>query len=75
MLAAVVATVAPGEVWVADRNFCVSGFLHAIEHRQAFFIIRQHGGLTTNPLAAMPGMDHKERKAAKKMWLPATSME
>jgi hypothetical protein len=38
---------------VADRNFCVAGFLHAIDRRQAFFIIRQHGGLTTKPLEAM----------------------
>jgi IS4 transposase len=53
LLGAVADTVAPGEVWVADRNFCVSGFLHGIDQRQAFFIIRQHGGLTTKPLEAM----------------------
>jgi IS4 transposase len=53
LLEAVAATVAPGEVWVADRNFCVSGFLHAIDRRAAFFIIRQHGGLTTKPLEPM----------------------
>jgi hypothetical protein len=53
LLAAVAATVEPGEVWVADRNFCVSGFLHAIDRRQAFFVIRQHGGLSTRPLEPM----------------------
>jgi hypothetical protein len=37
LLGAVAETVQPGEVWVADRNFCVSGFLHAIHQRQAFF--------------------------------------
>lgn len=54
LLGAVGDTVALGEVWVADRNFWVSGFLYAIERRVAFFIIRQHGGLTTKPLEAMP---------------------
>ena len=53
LLREVADTVAPGEVWVADRNFCVAAFLHAIEARQGFFIIRQHGGLTTKPLEAM----------------------
>jgi IS4 transposase len=53
LLGAVADTVAPGEVWVADRNFCVAGFLHTIDRRAAFFIIRQHGGLTTKPLEAM----------------------
>ena len=47
LLDAVADTLAPGEVWVADRNFCVAGFLHAIDRRQAFFIVRPHGGLTT----------------------------
>jgi hypothetical protein len=53
LLEAVADTVAPGEVWVADRNFCVSGFLHAIDRRAAFCIIRQHGGLTTKPSEPM----------------------
>ncbi|MFN2232132.1 MAG: transposase [Anaerolineae bacterium] len=53
LLGAVADTVQPDEVWVADRNFCVSGFLYAIHQRQAFFIIRQHGGLTTKPLEPM----------------------
>lgn len=53
LLGAVADTVQPEEVWVADRNFCVSGFLHAIHQRQAFFIIRQHGGLATQPSEPM----------------------
>ncbi len=53
LLEAVADTVAPGEVWAADRNFCVAGFLHAIERRAACFIIRQHGSLTTKPLEPM----------------------
>lgn len=53
LLDAVLDTVQPRDVWVADRNFCVSSFLHGIHRRSAFFIIRQHGGLVTKPLEAM----------------------
>lgn len=53
LLEEVIATVAPGDVWVADRNFCVAAFLFAIHQKQAFFVIRQHGNLTTKPLAPM----------------------
>jgi hypothetical protein len=50
LLEAVADTVAPGEVRVAGRTFRVAGFLHAIDRRAAFCIIRQHGGLATEPL-------------------------
>ena len=52
-MGAVADCVVPGEVWVAERNFCVAGLLYAIEQQAAFFIIRQHGGLTTKPLEPM----------------------
>lgn len=42
LLNAVLPTVQPGEVWVADRNFCTMGFLEGLAQRQAFFAIRQH---------------------------------
>ncbi len=35
----------PGDVWVADRNFCTIGFLFGIMRRDGFFAIRQHGNL------------------------------
>jgi hypothetical protein len=35
----------PGDVWVADRNFCTLGFLFGIMKRDGFFAIRQHGNL------------------------------
>lgn len=50
LLGEVIPTVAAGDVWVADRNFCVLRFLSEIHRQQAFFIIRQHANLTTNPL-------------------------
>jgi hypothetical protein len=36
-------TVRPGAVWVADRNFCTTGFLFGIDRRGSRFVIRQHG--------------------------------
>jgi hypothetical protein len=44
LLPQVLATVKPGEVWIADRNFCTTGFLFGIRALKAFFVIRQHGG-------------------------------
>jgi len=38
----IVATMAARDVWIADRNFCTTGFLFAIAERSAFFVIRQH---------------------------------
>jgi IS4 transposase len=32
----------PGEVWVADRNFCTPLFLWELNLNRAFFIVRQH---------------------------------
>jgi len=32
----------PGEVWIADRNFCTSMFIDELAEKQAFFVIREH---------------------------------
>jgi IS4 transposase len=31
-----------GQCWIADRNFCIHGFLFGIAARDAFFVVRQH---------------------------------
>lgn len=49
LLAAVAATVQPGEVWIADRNFCVTQFLFDIHHQEAFFVIRWHQKMPYQP--------------------------
>ena len=36
-------TIAPGDVWFADRNFCTTGFLSAFFTARSHFVIRQHG--------------------------------
>lgn len=35
-------TVNPGQVWIADRNFCTRLLLFGIHERGAYFIIREH---------------------------------
>lgn len=34
--------VRPGELWIADRNFCTTTLLFGIAQREASFVIRQH---------------------------------
>lgn len=43
LLPDVLETVEADDVWVADRNFCTTGFVFGIHRREAFFLIRQHG--------------------------------
>jgi hypothetical protein len=42
LLEAVLKTIRPREVWIADRNFCTTSFLFGIARRRGFFVIRQH---------------------------------
>jgi IS4 transposase len=42
LLLAVLETVQANDVWLADRNFCTTGFLFGLKRRSAFFVIRQH---------------------------------
>ena len=42
LLEEVLPTVEQDDLWIADRNFCTTGFLFGIDDRQAGFVIRQH---------------------------------
>lgn len=42
LLPQVLATVEANDLWIADRNFCTTGFLCGLIKRQAAFVIRQH---------------------------------
>ena len=42
LLDQVLQTIRSGEVWIADRNFCTTGFLFGIARRGGSFVIRQH---------------------------------
>jgi len=50
LLDQVIPTVAAGDLWIDDRNFCTFDFLWGIAQRQAFFITRQHGNMVCQPL-------------------------
>jgi len=43
VLPQVLSTVEEGDLWMADRNFCTTGFLFGIARQKAAFLIRQHG--------------------------------
>ena len=43
LLDQVLEAIRPGEVRIADRNFCTTGFLFGIDRRGGAFVIRQHG--------------------------------
>ena len=45
--AELLALVRPGELWIADRNFCTTTLLFGMAQRGASFIIRQHGSTLT----------------------------
>ncbi len=47
LLAPVLETVAENDVWVADRNFCTTGFLFGVAGRNGFFVIRRHAATLT----------------------------
>jgi IS4 transposase len=42
LLPQVLPTVQERDLWIADRNFCTTGFLFGIATRHAAFVIRQH---------------------------------
>jgi hypothetical protein len=43
LLDEVLAVVGPGDLWIADRNFCTLKFLFGIDQARAAFVLRQHG--------------------------------
>ena len=42
LLGEVLGSVRPGDLWIADRNFCTTDFLFGIARRGGCFVIRQH---------------------------------
>ena len=52
LLPAVLAQVQPGELWIADRNFCTRGWLWGLHARGAVGLVREHGHMPFTPLAA-----------------------
>jgi DDE family transposase len=60
LFGALLKTVAAGDRWMEDRNFCTRDFLWAIDKREAFFITREHLGLTFEIGDALHACGHTE---------------
>ena len=53
LLGEVLKTVAPRDLWVADRNFCTLMFLQGIVRSDGFFVIREHKNLPWEPISEL----------------------
>jgi hypothetical protein len=42
LVAELLPTVAPGDLWIEDRNFCTTKFVFGVAERQGGFLVRQH---------------------------------
>lgn len=51
LLSPVLETIKKNDLWCADRNFCVLSFLFGIQHKSAYFAIRQHANTPFNTLS------------------------
>lgn len=50
LLPQVLETVEAKDLWIADRNFCTTGFLFGIAQQKGFYVIRQHASTLTYEL-------------------------
>jgi hypothetical protein len=61
--------VGPGQLWLADRNFCTTAFLQGLVHRQAHALIREHGQLRFTPLEPMREIGLSEGAQVGEQWV------
>ena len=57
LLPQVLETVEAKDLWIADRNFCTTGFLFGIAQQKGFFVIRQHASTLTYELLGESSQD------------------
>jgi hypothetical protein len=72
LLATVLETVRPQQLWIADRNMCTLDFLRGIDERQAAFVIREHQGLPWQPLDDLEWVSQTEAGA---LWEQAIEIQ
>lgn len=65
LFGSVLATVQPGQLWIADRNMCTLDFLTGIAQRQAAFVIREH---QTMPWQALSELQFVSKVEAGELW-------
>src|SRR3954447_4280700 len=65
--------VAPGQLWIMDRNFCVRSLLFRIERAEAFFLVRWHR--STLPFRATGRLRPRGRCAAGRIFEQTIAVE
>ena len=75
LLGQVLATVEPGDVWIKDRNFCVRDFLCGIEDAKAYFISRQHQGLSWEAVSPQQYAGQTETGKLYEQWVRVVDAE
>jgi hypothetical protein len=53
-------SVQPGDLWIADRNFCTREFLGQLDRLGAFFVIREHQSFPCDLLDSLGPDQHTE---------------
>ena len=73
LLPAVLERVQPGELWLADRNFCTRGLLWGLHQRGAVGLVREHEQMRCTPLEAMRviGEIDSGRVSEQRVWIEA----
>jgi len=75
LLGDVVSTVQPGDIWIADRNFCVRGFLEGIKAREGHFVFRLHKGLSVTSLGSERRVGSTETGTVYEQWVEMGATE
>src|SRR3954466_3579098 len=63
LLADVIRTVEPRDLWIEDRNFCTLGFICGVAQRQGFVLVREHKGLPWQARSPLRDMGRTETGA------------
>jgi hypothetical protein len=63
LLADVIRTVEPRDLWIEDRNFCTLGFIFGVAQRQGFVLVREHKGLPWQARSPLRDMGRTETGA------------
>lgn len=63
LLADVIRTVEPRDLWIEDRNFCTLGFIFGVARRQGFVLVREHKGLPWQAKSPLRDMGRTETGA------------
>ena len=75
LLGQVLPTVHALDVWFMDRNFCVRDFLCGMEAQGAYFVCRQHQGLSFEALGSERAAGHTETGKVYEQWVRVIDAE